>query len=121
MTSDPSDYDVANAVLQHALMEETRSYLERGRALKGHTDEEVLDICVVTVERWFHDRVDQNQRDMDDAAAEIRLRGLESPEDRLKPMTDKMREEILRDPRGLTERAMRQIQDFIDARDNPQN
>jgi hypothetical protein len=110
-----------DSFLQHALMEETRAYVERGRVLKDLNDQDIMNICVAAVERWFGDRSDKNQREMDDVAAEIRLRGLEMPEERLKPLTEKMREEMLREPRGLNEKTRKQIREFIEERDKPQS
>jgi len=93
-----NDNDDIEEFIQYALMEETRSYLERGRSLAHVSKEELFDLWSAMVRRWFYDRSKSNQRDMDDAAAEIRFRGLDMPEDRLGSLIEEMREENRRDP-----------------------
>src|SRR5215475_14490706 len=67
-------------------MEEARSYLERGHALKDRIDEDLFEIWVATVQRWYPSRSDALERDMNDAAAEIRLRNLTIPTKRLRSL-----------------------------------
>ncbi len=40
-----ADHPQDNEFLDHALMEETRLYVERGRNLKDRSDEDVLNVC----------------------------------------------------------------------------
>jgi len=117
MTND----DEVMAFIEHALMEETRSYVERGRTLRDFGSEEVLDLWVAYVERWFHHRSDSNLREMDDAASELRLRELPIPEDRLGPVLEQLREERMRDQRPFDEETRQQLRDYLEARDKPQN
>jgi len=49
MTSD----DEVMAFIEHMQMEETRSYVERGRTLTDFGNEEVLDIWVAFIESGF--------------------------------------------------------------------
>jgi hypothetical protein len=49
------------------------------------------------------------------------LRGLDLPEDRLKPLLDKMREEMRSQPGGPNEKVRQQIRDFVEARNKPPN
>jgi hypothetical protein len=116
-----ADHPQDNEFLDHALMEETRLYVERGRNLKDRSDEDVLNVCVATIERWFPDRSEPNQQAMNDAMAELRLRGLDLPEDRLKPLLDKMREEMRSQPGGPNGKVRQQIRDFVEARNKPPN
>jgi hypothetical protein len=58
---------------------------------------------------------------MNDAMAELRLRGLDLPEDRLKPLLDKMREEMRSQPGGPNGKVRQQIRDFVEARNKPPN
>jgi hypothetical protein len=116
-----ADHEESNEFLDHALMEETRSYVQRGRALKDSVDGDVLDLCVAKVERWFYDRSEQNLQSMNDTMAELRLRGLNMPEDRLEPLINNMREEIRRRPGKLNEKTKQQIRDFVEARTKPSN
>jgi len=121
MSDELSSEKDAESFLQHALMEETRSYVERGRALKDHSDSAVADIWVATVERWFEARTSETQRQMDDASAELRLRDIKEPADRVASLLAQMKEEIRRDPRELNEKTKQQILDFVAGRDKPQN
>ena len=47
----PTDEEI-EAFIAHALMNETKSYLERGRALKERGDEELKNLWAALVERW---------------------------------------------------------------------
>lgn len=114
--------DLAESYLQHELMSETRAYIERGRSLKRSSDQDVLDIWVVTFERWFEHRTTENAQNMEDAAAELRLRGLEPPYERVRPKIDVLRAETERlgpdgQPKGLDQR----IKDFLAALRGPKN
>jgi hypothetical protein len=62
---------------------EALSYMKRGRALKDYGDDELSNVWAACVERWFRGPTDAKQRDMNDAAAEIRVRGRPVPTERL--------------------------------------
>jgi hypothetical protein len=84
MTAMPTDNEreeneLAEEFLQHELMNETRTYIERGRRLQTLSNDEIVNTWVATFGRWFGEKTAGNSQDMDDAAAEIRLRGLEMP------------------------------------------
>lgn len=117
----PGD-DLAESYIQHELMNETRAYIERGRGLGRSSDQDVLDMWAATFERWFEHRTTENTQNMDDAAAELRLRGLEPPYEQVRPKTDVLRAEIERlgpdaQPEGLNQR----IKDFLAALRAPKN
>jgi hypothetical protein len=119
---DPAEKGLAEEYLQHVLMNETRAYIERGRVFKSLSAEKVLDTWIAMFERWFGERTDRNGRDMDDAAAEIRLRGLEMPYDRVKEKTLALQAEVLRrGPEDDSPEIDRKIDDFLDARRKPKN
>jgi hypothetical protein len=84
VAADKKEDDLAVQYLHHALMNETREYVLRGRALAEWSDAEVQDLWVATFERWFGERTTEHQRNNDDAAAELRHRKLEPPYDRVK-------------------------------------
>jgi hypothetical protein len=48
--------DISSEFLHHALMNETRDYLARGRRLVGSSDHELQDVWVAAFERWFEQR-----------------------------------------------------------------
>jgi hypothetical protein len=64
-------------------MNETRDYLERGRAFSGREDVELLDLWVASFEKLFAMRGPQLKLMVDDIQAELRLRKIELPADRV--------------------------------------
>src|SRR5258706_4804560 len=89
-TIDKMGDDRAIELLHHAQMIETRDYVERGRELARQTVDEIKSVWVAMFERWFDEKTAENRRNMDDAAAELRLRDLEPPYDRVKAKTDEL-------------------------------
>ena len=115
--------DLAEEFLQHELVNEARGYIERGRRLQALSDDEIIDTWVATFERWFDEKTNANSRDMDDAAAEVRLRGLEMPYDRIENKTRVIQADLAGlDPKNpLPPQIDRKISDFIEARSKPKN
>ena len=113
---------LASSYLQHELLNETRDYLERGRALADIDDAEALDGWVTAFEVWFEKRTKKNVRVMDDAAAELRLRGLDQPEDRVKSKINTLRTELKQlGPDVPSEGLDRKIDEFLAERKKPKN
>jgi hypothetical protein len=123
MNHERDEGDLAEEFLQHELMNETRAYLERGRRLETLSNDEIVNTWVATFERWLGERTTNNSRDMDDAAAEIRLRGLEMPYERVKNETRALRAEWARlDPEHQSSPQIdRKIKDYLVARSRPKN
>jgi hypothetical protein len=61
---DEKEDDLAVEYLHHALMNETREYLARGRSLAGSSNSEVEEVWVATFGRWFDERTAENVRNM---------------------------------------------------------
>jgi hypothetical protein len=121
-TADEKGDDLAIEQLQHAQMKETRDYVERGRGLASQTDDEVKSVWVAMFERWFDEKTAENRRNMDDASAELRLRDLEPPYDRVKAKTDELQAEIKRlGPDAFSEEFDEEIDEFLEARKKPKN
>ena len=121
-TADEKGDDLAIELLQHAQMNETQDYVERGRALASQTDDEVKSVWVAMFERWFDKKTAENRRNMDDAAAELRLRDLEPPYDRVKAKTDELQAEIKRlGPDAFSEELDKENDEFLAARAKPKN
>ena len=121
-TIDKMGDDLAIELLHHAQMIETRDYLERGRALASQTVDEIKSVWVAMFERWFDEKTAENRRNMDDAAAELRLRDLEPPYDRVKAKTDELQAEIKRlGPDAFSEELDEEIDEFLEARKKPKN
>jgi hypothetical protein len=113
---------LAISYMQHELLNETRDYLERGRALKSISDAEALDTWVATFEQWFEKSTKETVRNMDDAAAELRLRKLDLPEDRVRAKIDLLSAEIKRrGPDARSDILDQRIDEFLAAYEKPKN
>ena len=110
------------AIYLHYAMEETKDYLERGRRFADIEDGKLTQRWAEAFRRWAKHRSDDNQREVDDLIAELRLRGTaEPPYDMVQPELDAMRAEIESDPGPATENAMTKIREFLRARNKPMN
>jgi hypothetical protein len=117
-----NDDAIAISYLQHELLDETRSYLERGRALRSVADAAAIDAWVATFEHWFEKRTAETTRNMDDAAAELRLRNLDLPYERVKSKIDTLSAEIKRrGPDAGSDTLDKKIDEFLAARKKPKN
>ena len=86
---------LAESYLQHELMNETKDYLDRGRRFKLLAVTELNEKWVIVFRRFTaHDRTPIGE--MDDLAAELRLRGLDPPYDRVRSEMSKLQDEIKR-------------------------
>jgi hypothetical protein len=84
--------------LANELARETQSYLERGRRLQGLTDAQLASKWVADFRSWRASRAATddpgNFADLDDTAAELRLRNLEAPSDQVQSEVNAMVQEI---------------------------
>jgi hypothetical protein len=93
-TKKPKD-DPALTALGLVEMDETSDYVARGRAFKGREDAEVIDLWVAAFEKLFITRGPEAKLMVDDLQAELRLRKIEPPEDRIpKTIREKMDAEM---------------------------
>ena len=121
-TATEADDALATSYLQHEQLNEMREYLERGRALQNISDFAALDTWVATFERWFETRTEKDVRNLDDAAAELRLRNLDLPEDRVRSKIDTLGTEIKRrGPYDRSDTLARKIDEFLAASKKPNN
>ena len=75
---DEGEYIDAEEYLQHALMNETKAYFDRGRRFANVDVAQLKEKWVVIFKAYFADHTRQQGLEMDDLAAELRLRGLDS-------------------------------------------
>jgi hypothetical protein len=75
-------------------MDETSDYVARGRAFKGREDVEVLDLWVAAFEKLFATRTAEAKLMVNDLQAELQLRKIEPPEDRIKTILEKTTAEM---------------------------
>jgi hypothetical protein len=98
MAEEETDHPQAADFLVNELARETQSYLERGRRLQGLTKEQLASKWVADFRSWRASRADTddpgNFADLDDTAAELRLRNLEPPSDQVQIEVNAMVQEI---------------------------
>ena len=102
-------------------MDQAQSYLDRGRQLRRFCDADLKEIWVVAFERWFESRSTQTGRIMDDVAAEIRLRGLNMPYDRVKSKIDHLKKKVDRHDPNTVEKVIKTIGELSAARNKRQS
>ncbi|WP_047308581.1 hypothetical protein [Rhodopseudomonas palustris] len=81
--SGDNDDDLTNRLLESEDLRDTRDYLSRGRLLANLNDAELGDRWVGTFRAWLTGEAGLALRNMNDAAAELRLRSLALPYDRV--------------------------------------
>jgi len=96
MNSD-DDPEVLQTVLRAAALEETESYLVRGRRFERLSKEDLSERWIAGFKAWCRDRTLELQREFDDAAAELMLRGEEPPFDAVRDETAALADEAARD------------------------
>jgi hypothetical protein len=81
MADDPREDPeaVVKAFLQHKGLEQTQDYLVRGRRFTTFDVRQLTKDWITAVRSWLAHKDHTNERNMDDLAAELRLRGLEPP------------------------------------------
>jgi hypothetical protein len=97
MPRNPRDTDVdafISAMIESAEMDETRDYLTRGRAHAKLSDDVLRGSWVKAFRRWFLWRGLAEARDANDFAAELRLRNVMPPYERIRAESDAMAKEI---------------------------
>jgi hypothetical protein len=80
-------------MIESAEMDETRDYLVRGRAHSKLSDDDLRDSWVKAFRRWFLSRALAEVRDANDLAAELRLRNVMPPYERIGAESDAMARE----------------------------
>jgi hypothetical protein len=96
MNSD-DDPEVLQTVLRAAALEETESYLVRGRRFERLSKEDLSERWIAGFKAWCKDRTLELQREFDDTAAELMLRGEEPPFDAVRDETAALADEAARD------------------------
>ncbi len=114
--------NLAEAYVQHVLMNETKDYLERGRRFAQLSIDQVNEAWTTAFRSYFATRLRQSALDMDDLAAELRLRGRDPPFDAVQSEIVGLRAELERvNPDELLPELDRQIDEFLNALRKPPN
>ena len=110
----------ATAMIADTAMRETEVYLGRGRTFASTAIDEIRLRWIAAFKAWFHSRTEDNLREMNDLEAELRLRGVEPPYEKVGPELEAMRAEIERaGPRNPS--VERAIQEFRASLSTPKN
>jgi hypothetical protein len=112
---------VTQAFMDHQAMEETKSYLERGRRFEGLSVEDLNRGWAAAFTAVCADGDRRRATDLDDFGAELGLRKLEKP-DHLVRDAMKIVQQRIRDARPEMFEAVKEaIGKFMDEMDKPKN
>jgi hypothetical protein len=109
---------LATAFLQSELMDETADYLARGRHLEQLSPDQLNDAWERAFRTWFSQRDDH--REMNDCDAELRLRSVEPPYERVESELREMHAEAVKLGQAASPEIRARIAKFMDSKDNPQ-
>ena len=116
-----ADMALAEAYLQHELMKETKDYLDRGRLFEQLSIGELNEKWITAFRRFVADD-SSVVFEMDDLAAELRLRSWEPPFDAVQSEISNMKETVRRlGPGSLPDSAHDRIAAFLVQRKKPSN
>jgi hypothetical protein len=111
-------FEASEAMMQSDLMDELSSYLQRGQRFASLTLKELHGRWASAFKQFAAEEHGPHVRDMDDAGAEIRHRGLRLPVHLVSGEFELMRERIRREgPDELHEK----IDDFLEQLKKPKN
>lgn len=110
--------ETVESFLAHESMNETARYLARGRRYEAWTNADVQDRWVMAFKTWFADTSGSSD-EVDDLAAELRLRGEEPPVDRISEETEIMRQQFLAIEKPDTSSMRERLAAYLKERDEP--
>ena len=90
-----SEIALVEEFLQHALMKETADYARRGRQFASALVSDINDQWTAAFQAVFTQQQQHRIREMDDLAAELRIRGLEPPYDRVEQEVAALQDALL--------------------------
>src|SRR6478609_1259646 len=112
---------MAKAFLDSQEMDETRAYLERGRAFSGAPVEGINEAWALAFKLVYEHGETGHRNQLDDLAAELRLRGLEPP-GHLVQDTIRVLKERLRDTAGAArDTLLENVRRFLEQLGKPKN
>jgi hypothetical protein len=116
----PEDRALADEFLAHELMNETADYVRRGRRFLSLPLSELNERWIAAFRDVVSNSMVDRVVDMDDFAAELRLRELDPPLDRVADEVAKLTADL--EKMGPDSPAVRNaIQEFLIARSKPKN
>ena len=119
---DEGEYIDAEEYLQHALMNETKAYFDRGRRFANVDVAQLNEKWVVIFKAYFADHNRQQGLEMDDLAAELRLRGLDPPFEAVKAEISKLQGALKRiGPHASSPDFEQKVSEFLVQRSKPKH
>ena len=116
--SQDDDLALAEAYLQHELMNEMKDYLDRGRRFERLTIPELNKTWIIAFRRF----VAKDRTLIRELAAELRLRNLELPLDSVRAEALQLRDEVKRlGPDAPSDGLDERIRAFLAKRKKPKN
>jgi hypothetical protein len=111
---------LVGALLQSDLMDKSATYLEGGRKFGALSLEQLNEQWVRAIRKWA--RADYGpSRELNDLAAELRLRNSEEPWDRVSEVRDEMVTAAKRSGQKNNREVRAKMKEFLEAMDKPQN
>ena len=108
--------------MQHALMNETKAYFDRGRRFANVDVAQLNEKWVVVFKIYFADHTRQQGLEMDDLAAELRLRGLDPPFEAVKSEISKLQGALKRiGPHASSPEFEQKVNEFMEQRSKPKH
>jgi hypothetical protein len=119
---DEGEFIDAEEYLQHVLMNETKAYFDRGRRFAKLDVAQVNEKWVVVFKAHFADHKRKQGLEMDDLAAELRLRGLDPPFEAVKAEISKMEGALKRKgPYASSPEFDQKVSEFLEQRSKPKH
>src|ERR1700674_2229070 len=114
---DEGEFINAEEYLQHVLMNETKAYFDRGRRFEKLEVAQLNEKWVMVFKAYFADHYRQQGLDMDDLAAELRLRGLDPPLHAVKRELSKLHGTLARiGPHASSPEFEQKVSEFLEQR-----
>jgi hypothetical protein len=112
----------ADEYLQHALMNEMKAYFDRGKRFATLDVAQLNERWIVVFKAYFADHNRQQGLEMDDLAAELRLRGLDPPFESVKAEISKLQGALKRiGPHASSPEFEQKVSEFLEQRSKPKH
>jgi len=113
---------LAEAYLQHELMNKTKTYLDRGRRFAQLDVTQLADRWIAVFTAYFAQHYRKQGDEMDDLAAELRLRGLDPPFEAVSAEISKLQGSLKRlGSNAKSSEFDRKIIDFLEQQRKPKH
>jgi hypothetical protein len=119
---DEDEFINAEEYLQHVLMNETKAYFDRGRRFAKLNVAQLNERWVVVFKAYFADHNRRQGLEMDDLAAELRLRGLDPPFEAVQAEICKLQGALKRiGPHASSPEFEQKVSEFLEQRSKPKH